>query len=260
VIASSVPLPGPVVPLGNLFPGGTSVSRLQVYPWTAPDGLAGGTPHFHTSCSEAYVVLEGSGRVQSLSSAGFDETILSPSSVVWFAPGVVHRLVNDGGLKVLVIMQNSGLPEAGDAVMTFPPAYLEDSGAYDRAARLPSGSDGATREEIESAARARQACAVDGFTALREAVETDGPAALERLYGAARSLVQPKIPAWQEIWRSGAAAAAEQTAAMFAELQSGRFDQLTTARIDDRAVPDGHAFGMCGFLDVYRLTPADAVG
>ena len=32
----------------------------------------------------------------------------------------LHRAVNDGDLQVVVVMRNSGLPEAGDAVLTFP--------------------------------------------------------------------------------------------------------------------------------------------
>ena len=36
-------------------------------------------------------------------------------------------------------MQNAGLPEHGDAVLTFPPEILADRDAYARAATLPSG-------------------------------------------------------------------------------------------------------------------------
>ena len=61
---------------------GTSVSRLQVYPWHGPDGLAGGTPHMHTLCTEAYVVTGGEGRVQTVGPEGFAETALTASSVV----------------------------------------------------------------------------------------------------------------------------------------------------------------------------------
>ena len=51
---------------------------------------------------------------------------------MWFEPGTIHRLVNGGGLELVVLMQNSGLPEAGDAVFTFPPAILDDPDAYAR--------------------------------------------------------------------------------------------------------------------------------
>jgi hypothetical protein len=38
--------------------------------------------------------------------------------IAWFTPGTVHRMVNGSGLRATVLMQNSGLPEAGDAVFT----------------------------------------------------------------------------------------------------------------------------------------------
>ncbi|MFF1634137.1 cupin domain-containing protein [Leifsonia sp. NPDC058248] len=231
------------------------MSRLQVYPWTAPDGLAGGTPHLHTACSEAYVVLEGRGRVQTLSADGFEETLLTPSSVIWFDPGVIHRLVNDGGLRLLVVMQNSGLPEAGDAVMTFPADVLDDRDRYRAAATLPSARGVAT-DAIESAVRERQARAVDGFTALCAAVESRGPAALEPVYAAARAIVAPRIDDWRGIWAAGAFNAAHRTDSFLAAMGAGRPDHLSAARLETRSSPDGHAHGMCGYLDVYDLAPA----
>ncbi len=60
----------------------------------------------------------GRGAVQTLTAAGFQETPLSPGALVWFTPGTIHRLVNDGDLTLHVLMQNCGLPEAGDAVLT----------------------------------------------------------------------------------------------------------------------------------------------
>ncbi|GAB3172862.1 hypothetical protein GCM10027059_42920 [Myceligenerans halotolerans] len=50
-----------------VFPGGTSVSHLRVYDWPTPDAPGGsGTPHFHTTSTEAYVALAGRGRVETL--------------------------------------------------------------------------------------------------------------------------------------------------------------------------------------------------
>ncbi|WP_431278631.1 cupin domain-containing protein [Leifsonia poae] len=228
----------------NHFPGGTSVSRLSVYPWAAPDGLAGGTPHFHTTCSEAYVVLSGEGYVQTLSAEGFTETPLSEGVVVWFGPGIIHRLVNDHDLRLLVVMQNSGLPEAGDAVMTFPVDSLVDAERYRSAATLD--------EHPEDSARARQSLAVQGFTALRRAVELEGPDALVPLYRAGAALVAPRLEQWRGIWRDGAAAAAAQTASMLDALEAGDPAHLSAARLDSRPHP-AHAYGMCGYLDTYLL-------
>ena len=103
-----------------VFPGGTSVSRLRVYDeavpdgfGAAPDGLPGGTPHLHTVSTEAYVVTAGSGSLQTLDRTGYREHDLAPGSIVWFAPGTIHRVVNGGGLEVVVIMSNRGLPGGG---------------------------------------------------------------------------------------------------------------------------------------------------
>ena len=56
-----------------VFPGATSVSALEVYGGPAPDGLAGGTPHLHTVSAEAYLVVSGRGRLQTVDAAGFAE-------------------------------------------------------------------------------------------------------------------------------------------------------------------------------------------
>ena len=94
------------------FPGATSVSALAVYDAVASDGLAGGTPHLHTVSAEAYLVVGGRGRLHTIDGSGtFAERRLAPDDLVWFAPGVIHRAVNDGGLDVRVVMQNAGLPE-----------------------------------------------------------------------------------------------------------------------------------------------------
>ncbi|MDQ3146190.1 MAG: cupin domain-containing protein, partial [Actinomycetota bacterium] len=121
------------------FPGAVGLSHLRVYDSVAPDGLAGGTPHLHTVCTEAYAVVAGAGAVHTLTTRGFREVPLEPGAVVWFTPGTIHRLVNGGGLEILVLMQNAGLPEAGDMVITFAPEVMADPGRYAEAAGLPEG-------------------------------------------------------------------------------------------------------------------------
>ena len=104
------------------FPGATGVTLLDVYDWVAPDSR-GGSAHIHLASTEGYLILRGAGRLQTLGAQGFREEPLHPGDCLWFTPGTVHRLVNeDGQLQILVIMQNAGLPEAGDCVLTFPPA------------------------------------------------------------------------------------------------------------------------------------------
>lgn len=89
--------------------------------------MRGGSPHLHLVCTEAYVVTGGRGAVQTLSPDGYRDIPLEPGSVAWFTPGTVHRMVQGGALRVTVLMQNGGLPEAGDAVFTFPPEVLADT-------------------------------------------------------------------------------------------------------------------------------------
>ncbi|WP_156968591.1 cupin domain-containing protein, partial [Cellulomonas bogoriensis] len=142
------------------FPGGVSLTHVTVYDVPGTDGVAGGTPHLHTASAEAYLVLAGQGTVQTLGSQGYREDALAPGAVLWFTPGTVHRLVNGGGLELVVLMQNSGLPEAGDAVMTFPLEVLGDPQAYARAATLPDADAGT---DVTAAVVRRRALALEGY-------------------------------------------------------------------------------------------------
>ncbi|MEU4031815.1 cupin domain-containing protein [Streptomyces anulatus] len=231
------------------LPGAVAVSHLSVYDWPAADGLRGGTPHLHLTCSEGYVVVGGSGSVQTLTASGFRETPLTPGALVWFTPGAVHRLVNDDGLRVIVLMQNSGLPEAGDAVLTLPPRCLADPDVYRAAATLPGDADEAVQER---AARARRDLAVEGFLVLREAVEGGDPEPLAAFHRAAAALVRPRTPEWRGRWEKGAATAAAATADQLDALDQGEAGHLADARVHAER-PSAHGrFGMCGRLDVYR--------
>lgn len=226
------------------LPGGIGLSQLRVYTGNAADGLAGGTPHVHLACTEAYVVVEGSGSVQTLTLSGFRETPLEPGAVVWFTPGTIHRLVNgDGGLQIVVIMQNSGLPEAGDAVFPFPPGILADRDAYARAAALPTGE--ASAEELESAVRKRRDLALSGFARLRE----EGAGSLEEFYRSAARLAAPEIDRWSKIWREGAAAATADTSRSLDLLRDARTDHLAQAALS-RTIPTSR-WGMCGWLEAH---------
>ncbi|WP_307077745.1 hypothetical protein [Arthrobacter pascens] len=60
----------------STFPGATAISAVSIYDWPARDGAAGGTPHLHTASTEAYIVLEGTGRLETLDSRGFASTDL----------------------------------------------------------------------------------------------------------------------------------------------------------------------------------------
>ena len=233
------------------LPGAIGVTQLKVYDTPTPDGLVGGSPHVHFACTEAYAVTAGRGAVQTLSAAGFAETPLRPGELVWFTPGVIHRLINlDGQLEILVLMQNSGLPEAGDFVLTFPAAVLADPPAYWRAASL------ASRDRVfasdEEAARQRRDLAVEGFGELRRAFEVSGVAALEAFYRVALGLVQAKTDAWRERWEQGPRAVAERTGEQLAALAQGRCERLLDGRVYALPAPSGaRPLGMCGTLGLY---------
>ncbi len=234
-----------------VFPGATSVSELDVYEGVAPDGLAGGTPHLHTVSAEAYLVIAGRGRLQTVDGSGFAEHPLEAGALVWFDPGVIHRVVNEGGLAVRVIMQNAGLPEAGDAVMTFPDDVLADAARYRAAATLP-GADRPDRERL-AAAHARRDLAVEGFLALFDPDGAVDRRQLARLHERARALVAPRVPEWRERWRAGALATAGETGDRLDALEAGRDPGLATGRV--ATTLPAPAFGMCGRLRRYETHP-----
>ncbi|WEH19516.1 cupin [Streptomyces sp. VNUA24] len=228
------------------LPGGVAVSHLCVYDWPAADGVRGGTPHMHLTCSEAYVVTGGRGAVQTLTTSGYEVTPLAPGTVARFTPGTIHRLVDEGDLRITVLMQNSGLPEAGDAVLTLPPEYLADPETYAAATRIPAD---VPREEQERAARARRDLAVEGYRALREA---SGPEPLAAFHRAAAALVRPRLAEWRERWERGARAAAAATGEQLDRLERGDVSHLAAAVVRAEEPSVYGRFGMCGRLDVYR--------
>ncbi|MFG1818433.1 cupin domain-containing protein [Kribbella sp. NPDC049174] len=237
--------PGSAVAL----PGGIGISRLTVYDIEAPDGLVGGTPHVHLACSEGYYVIAGSGAVQTLTPKGFTETPLQAGTVVWFDPGTIHRLVNGGGLQILTLMSNSGLPEAGDAVLTLPPEHLTDRETYLQATTLTGEGEART-----PSAMARRDLALQGFAVLRESYEADGPSALDDFYAAAIRIVQPQLADWRRRWKQGARRLADETGAALDALDAGTAPHLQTAELHQLPAPTEFGrHGMCGRLDTYEI-------
>ncbi|MGY0488364.1 cupin domain-containing protein [Streptomyces sp. WG-D5] len=240
-----------MVSLDRPLPGGIGLSHISAYDWEATDGVCGGSPHLHLVCTEAYVVTSGRGAVQTLSPDGYRDTPLEAGSLAWFEPGTVHRMVQGEDLRVTVLMQNSGLPEAGDAVFTFPPRYLTDPETYAAAARLPQGPD------AEAAARRRRDLAVEGYLPLREALEAGDPEPLRTFQRAAAALVRPRVAAWRELWRTGALAAAERTGAQLDALEKGDADAYLAASTAHAAGPTRHGgLGMCGRREEYGIAGA----
>jgi mannose-6-phosphate isomerase-like protein (cupin superfamily) len=224
------------------LPGGVGLSRLRVYDWEGPDGLRGGSPHVHLACMEAYLVLAGSGAVQTIGPAGFESTPLRRGSLVWFTPGTVHRLINDGDLEIIVLMQVATLPEVGDCILSFPEPVLADPAAYrEAAAHDPGRSVAAAGEDV---ARRRRDLAVEGFNQLR-----DGTFALDRFYELAAAVAAPLAPAWRAAWEEGPAAAAARAEELIAGLDDG-VPALAPA-LFGLEPPDREVLGLCGRLDTY---------
>jgi mannose-6-phosphate isomerase-like protein (cupin superfamily) len=253
---------------GAAFPGSTAVTVLDVYDWVAPDGLPGGSAHVHLASTEGYVVLSGAGRLQTLSSRGYGETPLVPGDCLWFTPGTIHRLVNEEELRLLVVMQNAGLPEHGDAVLTFPPEILADPAAYARAASLASGGDSGRDSDgnggggdLAEAARRRASLAIEGYLALREQVADNGPAALADFYAAALRLASGHIDDWRARWLAGALTTAELTGTHLDEIATRVTGHLESAGLWRIERPAGErGYGMCGRLTTYPASRAIRAG
>jgi mannose-6-phosphate isomerase-like protein (cupin superfamily) len=232
------------------FPGGTSVSRITVYDWPTADGLRGGSPHLHTVSAEGYVVLSGTGRLETLSAVGAAGHDLAAGTVLWFTPGTVHRLVNSGSdLEILVVMQNAGLPEAGDAVFTFPPDVLDDPDRYRAAAGLPQVGDDAV---VAEAARRRRDLATEGYLGLRERIRAGDDGALAELHRAAAALVRDRVETWRELWQDRPFAQAVATGEQLDALAAGDPAHLAAAAVHPAGAP-ARRYGMCGQVQAWPL-------
>lgn len=232
----------------STFPGGTSLSRLDVYDDPAPDGICGGSPHMHLVSTEAYIVVSGTGALHTIDGIGYDETALSAGDVVWFTPGTIHRAVNHGDLEVIVLMSDAGLPEAGDAVMTFPADIVGDAAAYAEAAFL-----GDTASRASRAARRRD-LAVTGFERLRDAVIAGDRSPLDGFHAAAGALVRTRAADWGGLIRARPLARAERSLALASSLAEGDIAHLSEARVRRARPSAGDAgFGMCGRLRTFDI-------
>lgn len=237
------------------LPGGVGVSHLRVYDSESPDGVRGGSAHVHLACTESYVVLGGRGKLQTLSHKGFEEIDLYERQVVWFTPGVVHRLVvSESNLDIIIIMQNSGLPESGDVVLSFPAQHMKDRARYDEAASLPPIERGP--DAVAERAKWRRDLSIEGFGELRAAMAHDGFAALEAFYRNAAALTEDRRETWKSVWQHGAVRASETTGEQLAALQGHDLSYLAQGGLHEAQVrPGSPRAGMCG-----RITDFDVVG
>ncbi len=231
------------------FPAAVGLTHLRVYDTAAPDGVIGGSPHVHLASAEAYIPIAGEGEVQTLSLAGEQTLPLRKGNIVWFEPGVIHRLVNaDGELELLVIMQNAGLPEAGDAVFTFADGIMADELAYLNAASLTGNRE---EERIASALRRRDQAA-EGFEVLVRAFRSGDEEPLRTFYQRATALKRALASEWDLLVEAGPVQATRTTRQQLAALSQGSFAGLLDARVASGSSGNTRpGVGMCGVLRAY---------
>ena len=227
------------------MPGATLMTRLKVYDTETPDGQIGGTPHVHLVCTEMYVVLSGSGAVEIIDKDGFSRIELKQHDSLLFSPGTLHRLINPNrDLEILVIMQNSGLPERGDNVVTFCEEYMQTDEAYVAAMQINS---------LEEAYQRRNR-GVEGFLHLKASFEESlsvGQSELNTFYDYANARTASHQAQWREIVQQGALASAENSLAQLDSLQTNDTSYLFSSeqaliRNDAESKP-----GFCGHLNRY---------
>lgn len=233
----------PAAPLR--MPGATLVTRLKVYDTASPDGQCGGTPHVHFLCTEMYFVLAGRGAVELIDRHGFRVVELEPHTALTFSPGTLHRLINPhGDLELLVIMQNSGLPERGDNVVCFSEETLSDDEAYTAAMKVASFADAYRRRDQ----------GVEGFLELKAAFAESleaGQQALQHFYALANDRTAKLRGAWQSTIENGALAEAETSLERVAALQQGDLRYLAGAQHFAVNADAYKTPGFCGALNRY---------
>lgn len=227
------------------MPGATLMTRLKVYDTPTPDGQIGGTPHLHLVCTEMYVVLSGSGAVELMNKDGFSRVELQQNESLLFSPGTIHRLINPNrDLEILVIMQNSGLPERGDNVVTFTEEWLATDSAYSEAMRISSVED----------AYQRRNRGVEGFMELKSAFETSletGQNALRKFYDYALARTANRHQEWQDIVENGAVLATNESLAQIDHLKQQDASYLWNSDHAFIANHDAPTPGFCGHLNRY---------
>ena len=231
-----------------ILPAGVGLSHLRVYTEPGPDGVCGGSPHFHTVCSEMYYVLSGEGALELLCANGYEHIALAPGRVVFFWPGMIHRLHNPGkNLEILIIMQNGGLAERGDFILTFSEKIMTDDNAYAAAIRVSSHADAIERRNL----------AVEGFLPLRQAMldaPEQGREMLRRFYRHARRILTPKAASFEWVLKSGALWDLKESQDAVDFIRDGRLEYLEKSRWSQiYPMNDSPKPGLCGDLRPYAV-------
>ncbi|HVX84275.1 MAG TPA: cupin [Phycisphaerae bacterium] len=231
-----------------ILPGGIGLTHIRVYTETCPDGIPGGGAHVHLACSEIYYILKGTGSIELLSIDGLHTEPLQPHKAVFFRPGIFHRVLNPNrDLELLAIMQNGGLPERGDFVMSFPSDILASPAAYTQALRAANLAEATRRRDLS----------LKGYLELKAAFarsRDEGQAALRAFYRQARALIAPKVDGFEWVLKQGAQNEVKDSLDACDFIKAGRTDYLERSRyaaLDPFANPTKP--GMCGELHAYAL-------
>ena len=231
-----------------ILPAGVGLTHIKVYDAATDGSVPGGGAHLHTVCSEIYYILAGSGSIELLSFDGLSTVDLTPGKVVYFRPGVIHRILNPNhNLEILAIMQNGGLAERGDFVMTFPAETLASPAAYAQAIRVTDDRDALRRRDLS----------IVGYEVLKQTMQRDtlkGQELLRQFYRMARNLIAPKVDGFEWVLKSGTQAEAKSSFDAVDFLRLGRTDYLERAKHGavDPMKKTG-ANGMVGVLHPYAL-------
>lgn len=227
------------------MPGATLVTRLKVYDTPSLDAQRGGTPHVHLLCSELYFVTAGSGAVEMIDWNGFSKLDLKPHAALLFSPGTVHRLVNpEGDLELFIVMQNSGLPERGDNVVSFKDKLLKNDEVYAEAMKVGSFEEAYERRDR----------GVEGFLELKAAFEKDlemGRQILQAFYKRAAERTEILQQTWQGIVTKGPLYEAQHSLTQLERLRQGKLDYLQYAQRHSAEPGAYKTPGFCGALDRY---------
>jgi mannose-6-phosphate isomerase-like protein (cupin superfamily) len=231
-----------------ILPAGIGLSHIDVYNTPGPDGAIGGGAHIHMVCAETYYVLEGAGQMELLSINGVETIELLPAKAVFFRPGIFHRVLNPNkNLKLLSVMQNGGLPERGDFVMSFPQEILASPAEYAKAVRVTDIPSALTRRDLS----------IKGYMAIKQAFaksKDDGQKALRAFYKAARDLMVAKVDGFEWVLKVGAQNEVKNSLDACDFIRAGRTDYLEAAShaalypLAEPGTP-----GMCGELHPYAL-------
>jgi mannose-6-phosphate isomerase-like protein (cupin superfamily) len=227
------------------MPGATLTTRLKVYDTAAPDGQFGGTPHLHLCCTEMYFVTAGSGAVEVISPEGFSRVELPLHAAYIFSPGTIHRLINPRkDMELFITMQNSGLPERGDNVVTFANDIMQSQEKYAEAMKVQLLEDGYRRRDQ----------GVNGFLELKKAFkqgDNEGRAALAAFYQLAVERTKPRHEEWRKTVNEGALAEAKRSLDILDELDKNQSDYLQATQQHLVLPQEFKTVGFCGHLNRY---------